>query len=29
MSGERFDAVRDEGLWGRLKRFMLGVSASS
>jgi hypothetical protein len=29
MSGERFDAVRDEGFWGRLKRLMLGVSASS
>ena len=29
MGGERFDAVRDEGFWSRLKRLMLGVSASS
>ena len=29
MSGQRFNAVRDEGFWSRLKRLMLGVSASS
>jgi putative secretion ATPase (PEP-CTERM system associated) len=27
-AGIRFDAVRSEGLWSRLKRIMLGVSAS-
>jgi hypothetical protein len=29
MSGERFDPVRSETFWARLKRIMLGVSASS
>ena len=29
ISGQRFDAARDEGFWSRLKRLMLGVSASS
>jgi general secretion pathway protein A len=27
-SAARFDAARDEGFWGRVKRIMLGVSAS-
>ena len=29
MSGERFDPMRSETFWARLKRIMLGVSASS